>query len=215
MAEAVIPEEEKVMRDKDKVNLILDGGTMTVLGTGAGNARAIGGPDAQSEIKDVVTKQPDVSGLKGRAWLADFDAGRRLMGVRPEDDAGLAHWVVEAPWAHPIWHSYSIILIHLRPMPDSRPTKFHVDGATHEMHVYALDPNKDRNRMIENGIPEGHWMSPVNFAAQFIEISDELALARIRSCIDMICDGTLSPDTDWMSDWVKLFNDKMIKKEWR
>ena len=218
MAEAVIPEKEKVMRDKDKVSLIIDPtrGQTTVLGTGAGNMRAISGSDANAEIRDpTILVSPTISGPHGRAWLCDLVAGRHLLGFREEDDATLVHWVVEAPWAHPFWNSYSILLIHLRPMPDARETVFYLPDATHEFHVYALDPEKGREPLIKTGIPRQHWLQPANFVAQFIEISDDLARDRIRAVVQEICDGKLSPDTDWRSEWVARFNDKMIKREFR
>ncbi len=189
--------------------------TVVVLGTGASNMRALAPGGDNVAITDPVTAQPSISGEHGKAWLCDLAFGRELKNIREEDDATLAHWIVEAPWAHPGWHSYSIVLVHLRPMADDRPTTFYLDDATHEMWVFALDPEMDRNPIILTGIVAGSWLQPKNFAAQFIEINDDLALIRIRQAVQAICDGTLSPDTDWMSAWAKLFGDNMIKEPWR
>lgn len=161
-------------------------------------------------IIDPITVPPVLSGAKGKAWLTNNAEGRRIKNVPLERDACLSHWVIEAPWAHPAWHSYSLITVHLRPM-DNTPTEFYLNDATHEMWLFAIDPSKNRNELISNGITNGHWLSPINFGAQFIEISDDLARDRIRNAVQMICDGKLSPDTDHRREWVRLFGDNMLK----
>src|SRR5215831_4724961 len=112
--------------------------TVIVLGTGASNMRALAHDVPAIEVTDQITATPDIIGHHGRAWKCHLDEGRRIKDARPEDDATLAHWVIEAPWAHPCWHSYSLVLIHLRPMPDGRETKFYLPCASHEMWLYAL-----------------------------------------------------------------------------
>jgi hypothetical protein len=186
-----------------------------VIGTGAGNMRALGGADAPpASIQFPITAPPTLTGKHGRAWSADLAAGRRKMRIDVSQDATLVHWIIEAPWAHPAWHSYSLVLVHLRPMADRRETRFYLDGATHEFWLYALNPETDHNDTVETGISRG-WLHPKNFAAQFIEISDDLALERIERSVQMICDGKLSPDTDWQQAWVDLYGNNMIKREYR
>lgn len=163
------------------------------------------------EITDPIVAPPVLSGPKSKAWLTNNAEGRRIMGIKAEQDACLSHWVIEAPWAHPAWHSYSLIVVHLRPIKSIPPAELYVDGATHEMWLFAIDPHKDRNELIETGITNGHWLSPINFGAQFIEITDDLAVERIRNTVQMICDGKLSPDTDYRADWARLFGHNMLK----
>jgi hypothetical protein len=184
--------------------------TIGIIGTGAGNARALAG-DGVAPIKDPITAAPVISGPHGRAWLCDLANGLKQKGFKPEDDACIAHWIIEAPWAHSAWHSYSIVLVHLRPMPDGRRTLIYLDEATHELWVHAMAPDHDRNKVLATGIPTGAWLSPKNFASQFIEISDELARDRVKAAIQQICDGKLSPDTDYQHQWVRLFGDSMMK----
>ena len=167
------------------------------------------------EITDLIEEPPVIAGPHGRAWTCDLAEGRRIMAIRPEDDATLIDWVIEAPWAHPVWHSYSLVLVHLRPMPDGRETKFHLPCASHEMWLYALDARRDRRPLIATGIVEGHWLQPGNFAAQFIEANDADALARVARTVQDICDGVLSPDTDFMREWIARFGDNMTKREFR
>ena len=117
--------------------------------------------------------------------------------------------VVEAPWAHPIWHSYAVILVHLRPLPDGRPTKFYLAAATHEIWLYALDPDQPRQPMIEFGQPK--WLTPMNFGAQFIAASDEAAKLKVEEAVQDIVAGKLSPDTDFIRHWAYRFGDNMLK----
>lgn len=182
--------------------------TIGVVGTGAGVMRLLGGDDV-APIKHPITAPPVVQGEHGKAWLCDTAVGRRQKSVADADDACLAHWIIEAPRAHPVWHSYSLVLIHLRAMPGKR-TLIYLDEATHELWLYALNPDADRNPMLATGIVDC-WMRPGNFASQFIELSDELARDRVRQSVQTICDGKLSPDTDWRQAWIKLYGDNMQK----
>lgn len=186
-----------------------------IIGTGRANAEFLGAT-GNAPITFPVTAPPIVSGPHGRAWLCDTANGQRILGVPPERDSTLAHWVIEAPWAHPIWHSYSLVLVSLRPMPGTS-TMLYLDDATHELWLYAMDPNKDRNRLLSTAIVEGNWMSPGNYASQFVEIDDQLALDRVKAAVQKVCDGQLSPDTDFTSQWVALFGGNMMKDRpyWR
>lgn len=184
--------------------------TIGVIGTGSGVMRALGG-DRPATIKDEITAPPVVTGTHGRAWLCDLDAARTNLGVDSGSDATLAHWIIEATWAHPIWNSYSLVLVHLRPMADHRPTMFYLDDATHEIWLYAIDPDKSRALLIAGAEVDGHWLQPKNFAAQFIEVTDDLARTRVRAAVHMICDAKLSPDTDFILSWANLFGDNMLK----
>lgn len=188
--------------------------TTVIIGTGASVMRALGG-DQRHDIKHPVLAPPAIEGPFGRAWRCDLDVQRRLLNVAAENDGTVAHWIIEAPWAHPIWHSYSIILVHLRPLAHQRTargdkTLIYLDGATHEMWVMAIDPAADRNEIMRRSVM-GEWMTPKNFAAQFIAPSDDGAKDRIAAAVRGICDGMLSPDTDFQNDWKRLFGDNMFK----
>lgn len=168
----------------------------------------IGNPNAH--LSDPVSIAPTIDGPHGKAWAVDLDHARNILGVRVEDDGTVAAWIVEAPWAHPFWHSYVIVLIHLRPMPDGRSTKMYLPGATHEMWLQALDPEHPRAPAISGNGP-WHPLKPSNFGAQFIEEADLTAAARIRDAVQRICNGSLNPDTDYIRQWMHLFGDNMIK----
>lgn len=170
----------------------------------------------KAEVKDPIAKAPDIEGAHGKAWMCDTAEGCRLKGLAPEQDAALVHWLVEAAWAHPFWHSYSVVLIHLRDgAPDKRPPKIYKEGATHEVWVWAVDPEKDRRKLVETGLVEGIWLSPMNYGGQFVAECDAVAVAAVRKAVARICDGSLSPDTDFQWQWITLFGNDMVKREYQ
>lgn len=156
---------------------------------------------------------PWKSGM-GRAWQCDIDKLRKTLKVEREADATLGMWIVEAPWAHPFWHSYSLVLIHLRPLVPPVETKFYLPDATHEIWVYAMNADEPRAPAIL-GEARPAWLTPKNFAAQFIEPSDEAAIARIEATVGLILSGELNPDTDAASQWRALFGNNMVKEQYR
>ena len=102
-------------------------------------------------MNDDIGKMPDLIGGSGRAWRMDLGAMRTFQNIEAENDGTIVGWVVEAPWAHPLWHSYVILSSHLRPLPDQRKTIFYLPDATHEIWVYALDPEQPRAGWPQSG----------------------------------------------------------------
>ena len=147
----------------------------------------------------------------GRAWACDVEGLRQSRGVSQDLDATIGSWIVEARWAHPLWHSYAIFLIHLRPLAGGAPAKIHVDGATHEFILFALDPDGPRTPAIL-GEEYARILRPANFAAQLVEADDDGARWTIEGIIDQIIMGQLNPDTDALRQWVALFGDAMLIK---
>jgi hypothetical protein len=189
-------------------------GPMVVIGTGAGNLRRLTGEHAPATINDPIADiAPTVSGQHGRAWLCDLEPARRRFGVPAEKDSRLAVWLIEAAWAHPIWHSYLLSLVHLRPLGRGGATLRYLDEATHELCLWALDADADRRAVIASSSSAEARLEPLNFAAQFVEISDELAAARVQRTVQQICDGQLSPDTDHIRSWVALYGDNMLSRQ--
>jgi hypothetical protein len=148
-------------------------------------------------------KAPDIEGSHGKAWKFDLEAISRK---RPRAHASLVSWYISAPWAHPAWHSYSLSLIHLRPLPGLNPPIINLPGATHEIFLFAVHPDWV---MKLDDIPPN--LQPANFAAQFIEPDDKSAIDRVRKCVEEIVDGNLSPDTDFIQHWIQRFGSSNIK----
>ena len=169
--------------------------------------------DGWAKIEKPIKRPPDIEGPDGKAWLCNIDVACERLGIKRSETAMIAIWVIEAPKAHPIWHSYSLDVRHLRPNP-GEDLHIYIPLATHEILLSALVPDCDRETAIAGGASLVHLV-PHNFAAQLVEISDELALGRVRCAVEMICAGRLSPDTDYTSDWIRLFGHAMIKEEFR
>lgn len=163
------------------------------------------------KVEDPITSPPTIQGRFASVWAIDYP---RILRNRGEDPSGIkaavAGWLVEAPWAHPLWHSYYVTLIHLRPVDGLGDPIIHLPAATHELTVFALDPVAPRDNLVERGAAA--LLSPVNFAAQLICDSDAAAMADAAAAIQRICDGTLSPDTDFLSQWIDLFGDNMVRR---
>jgi hypothetical protein len=157
---------------------------------------------------DDIRATPTLLGRHGRAWSID---PQRIWEKHGDTDAQVANWVIEAPYAHPVWHSYWLALIHLQPMPGVlEPTKIYVPGATHEFWLYALDPDRRRGDLIDQlGVPR--VLTPINFAAQIVCASDDVARALILSAVMEVVEGRLSPDTDHRSVWAQRFGGAMLR----
>jgi hypothetical protein len=154
--------------------------------------------------EDDITVDPTINGPHARAWklVAMARDGR--------DHAGVAGWLIEAPWAHPFWHSYRLSLIHLRPMEGLAEPIIYLEGATHEIVLYALNPETPREpALLSTG--DVAVLDPPNFVAQMIMGSDDAAADKVGAAVDMICQGRLSPDTDFRSQWITLFGDNMMR----
>lgn len=153
--------------------------------------------------------QPALEGRAGQAWVIDQEALRRRTG-QPLDAraeaAALPNWIVHAPAAHPLWSHYLIGCIPLRDLPGLPPAFIHLDGATHEVIVYAMDPE---HQPEIDGVP--YLLTPVNFVGQFIADSDEAAAQRVQAAVQEIVDGVLSPDTDARSEWVRRFSGSNLR----
>lgn len=108
-------------------------------------------------------------------------------------------WIVEAGWAHPVWHSYVVYLYDLTTeIPGLPAPVIHKDGVTHELLVYALDPAQPND-------PPVHILQPANHGYQFKADSNEAATARVVALLEDIEAKNLSPDTDFRRVWDAYF----------
>lgn len=159
-------------------------------------------------VDDPISIPPTIDGPHAKAWRMDYVSILKALG-NPKETAGVCMWLVEAPWAHPFWHSYRISLVHLRPIEALGPATIYLEGATHEMVVEALDPEKPRQAALDR--LDFAQLQPANFAAQMIKSSDADAEIAVGMAVKMICDGRLNPDTDFRAQWIAMFGDNMMK----
>ena len=121
-----------------------------------------------------------------------------------------ATWIVEAPWAHPAWDEYLILLIDLTGTAEGvSDPHIMLYGATHEVQVWALAPSKTYIRKIHLDPMEWRFirLEPMNHAYQFIADSYEDAWKRVNDLVGDIGLRRLSPDTDAIRDWNLRFRD--------
>lgn len=154
-----------------------------------------------------IEAMPDRETQYGRAWRVNLTASRLHVGAKTGDDAVVCGWVVYAPWAHPIWANYWILCIHLRSCPNMPEPKINLEGATHEVFVYALNPEETPDLLH----PDRTRLNPLNFAGQWMAGTDLDAEEKIERTVDEILAGTLSPDTDFLRDWVRRFSGSNLK----
>lgn len=162
---------------------------------------------------DTTNTPPDIDGFS-KAWKVDLDTVRKRLGIDPAKDGGICEWIVYAPWSHPIWPYVCVIGLHLRHIDGMPDATIHLRGATHEIMVWAMDPDKYPPHLDGAG-PKGRFLHPCNFAGQFIEPSDDAARNRIETVVREICMGTLNPDTDGVQQWIARFGDHGFKQDYR
>lgn len=126
-------------------------------------------------------------------WREDHETG---------DGPFSCSWLINATWAHPIWSQYVCALYDLTTVVEP-PTKtvIHLPGATHEMILFALDPDTPVVRgtpLDEQGMK---MLQPPNYGYQFISESNEAARDRIERVMESIDVKQLSPDTDSRHYW--------------
>ena len=152
-----------------------------------------------------INAPPVISGSAGKAWLVDLAELRRNVGTRIDELT--EYWVIEAPGAHPFWHSYALVLGNLRPAPGREVFTF-LPGASHEVHLYACTPQADLNKLLA-GRHVNAIMHPANFLAQIIALTDDDARKRVRDSVEKVCSGALNPDTDGRWQWIETYGDAM------
>lgn len=108
--------------------------------------------------------------------------------------AALRIYVLHRPDAHPMWHSYVLSLIHLRPIDGMPPPHLEHRDSSHELSLFALDPRAP----LEASKPETYrLLHPVNLLHQLRRVTDERAGALCDAFAKAIDEGAVNPDTDW------------------
>lgn len=183
------------------------------MSSNASDVRSVTGSLEPAKVLDKVTLPAIHEGHVGRFWRGNLtQLYKTFPNPNGQPDGTVAYWVIEAPWAHPVWHSYTAVLVHLRDI--GLPTKFYLEGATHEIWLYAMTPDKPRDGAVRGRVsPLELAMTPKQFAAQFIEPNDQAAKARVEVALEEVCAGRLSPDSDrhHQLEWARRFGDNMMK----
>ncbi|SRR6266540_5887924 len=149
-------------------------------------------------------QNPDYSGPAGRAWEVS-SAGRDDISV--ENTSSLGIWLIEAPFANPLWSHYFATLVHLYGIPGAAPVKFKRQGATHEYVMGTIDPSaEDTIDPSDIRTFKGNMLTPVDLRAQLTLPSNERAVEVVRFAIQSCVDGQLSADAvNHHQDWDNFF----------
>lgn len=153
--------------------------------------------------------KPELYGYAGMAWLHDTEAAVARLGRdgQPPLELTVASWLIYRPDAHPMWSYYWLGCVSLRDVPNAPPPLILLEGATHEVMLYALNPGVDP---ALDQAPS--FLMPGNFHGQFIESSDDAAALRIRATVQDLVEGRLNPDTDHVSSWKERFSDSNSRR---
>lgn len=162
---------------------------------------------SQLPLQLIENTAPTMQGKAGNAWLIDMEACARRRGLvgDPRFAVTLPCWIASAPYAHPMWSRYAILSVALREAPGVPQAKVNLDGATHEVMVYALNPDK---APAVDDLPS--ILHPANFTGQFVAPDDLAAAARVQQAVQDVIDGALNPDSDYLHVWAARFSNSNL-----
>lgn len=109
----------------------------------------------------------------------------------------VCQWLLTHPQGHPLWSQYLMAVVRLTDNPDFPPPSRQFPGATHELLLVALNPDKGpytpdtMDRFIDTGLP---YLTPVNIAHQ-IEGTDDEARKLAAYAAFGVTVGALWPET--------------------
>lgn len=118
----------------------------------------------------------------------------------------LCLWLVTAPAYNLAWSQYLLMVVRLTDdLPGFPPPTRDFEGTTHELLVFALDPDHKQTVESANQTLAGDSLPPhlvpINIAEQFVATDDEMRkLASL--CAQAIVHGALNPDTDGRAAWL-------------
>lgn len=145
-------------------------------------------------------REPDITGTNGRAWKAA--ASSMSPELRAKWPAGLDLWLMHVPGAHPFWGWYILSGVSLRDIEGCPPAKRQSPDMTHEVILFALDPDYHPDDTWCSDGPgrwSRHFLTPANLVEQVTAFTDdhliELLFLFSRAC----CHGQACPDTDFRS----------------
>ncbi|MEH0547309.1 hypothetical protein QA802_30750 [Streptomyces sp. B21-105] len=146
-----------------------------------------------------------LAGTHGNARRLDADA------YRDSHPAGLDTWIITGPRWHPVWYQYALSVVTLADHPELPPANRRHPDATHELTVFALNPEAgplDARHLPDGPLP---FLTPVNVVEQ-ITTTDARARELAFLCARAVVDGLLWPETGDAPDHVRAFWRSSIHK---
>jgi hypothetical protein len=107
----------------------------------------------------------------------------------PPDWRGtVATWFLDCPGQSPAWRHYLLFVIHLRPIEGVRPAEIRVPHATHEVYLFALDPQPGPTPM---DVKAWRFLRPQNVMEQVQLPHDEAASELAGLAAKAVVEGKL------------------------
>lgn len=102
--------------------------------------------------------------------------------------ATVSQWFITCKGQSPMWEHYILGMVHLREIPGGAPAKINIPHATHEIILYALDPDKNP---VANDHNTWRPLIPLNFTLQVELPSDSAAAYLTDQCARAVVNGQL------------------------
>lgn len=126
-----------------------------------------------------------------------------------KNEFSVGHWLVNSDVFHPAWNQWIVSCVTLAGECDgAAPVKIDANN-THEIVVFALDPEKPVT--FDHDGPWPH-LRPIDHVIQIAAENDASARERVENAISMIEKGLLSPDSDFRSLWENVLKGKTFYK---
>lgn len=145
---------------------------------------------------------PTLVGSHAKAWRVP------IYREKESEGSSVDRWVIYQPGVNAFWSFYMVEVIHLRPIEGLGDARILLPGASHEVMVFALDPERDIYDCWKNNLP---ILVPPNYTGQFFAESDEYAKERVERAVIDITNGLLTADSDSIQGWIDRFGTSNIK----
>lgn len=134
------------------------------------------------------------------------DAAPLDIPVAPHAAETVCMWLITAPVYNLAWSQYVLFVVRLTDdLPGFPPPHHQFDGTTHELMVFALNPDHRQTAESANECLAGGsmlpFLTPQNVVEQFIATDDEMRQV-VSLCAQSIVHGALNPDSDGRSAWL-------------
>ncbi len=137
-------------------------------------------------------RPPDLHGPSHwSAWRVSFP---------PEPVLQISFWMFDCPGAHAFWRLFALSTVSLTDIEGIPPARKHYPEATHELCVFALNPNMAVDPDEFTSFLPALLQGP-NVCMQFHGLSDEQVKTLADSLAREVANGRLSPDSDYRSSW--------------
>lgn len=147
---------------------------------------------------------PTHEGPAGKAWQCEYELPALMDAAdKAAAEVTLRQFIMYVPGAHLFWSWYYMAGVSLRNVPGAEEAHLQFEGATHELMVLSLDPERPAPR--PNG-PFGEQgdlapLSPPDHVIQTMFVNDEQFSEIVDLFAQAVVGGVLSPDSDWRERW--------------